>query len=180
MWSWPKCSWNGPKRRENNRSCGLLSSLELIPPSCVHRPSTVSIPARIVSTRRRESLATCSSSTLRSSVTSCETLATESFGRRVARAGRRTLPGASAQPRLLVSGTQTTVAIRLRLNESPCTTTTGRRNPGPDPAAAPGSAHRMSPWLITSPSPAELADPLRVQTHRPPSRGPRTPHRVPA
>jgi hypothetical protein len=41
-------------------------------------------------------------------------LATESFGRPVRADDRRTLPGASAQVRLLVNGTHTTVAILLR------------------------------------------------------------------
>jgi hypothetical protein len=40
----------------------------------------------------------------------------ESLGRPVARAGRSTLPGASAHRRLLVKGTQTTLLIRLRLS----------------------------------------------------------------
>jgi hypothetical protein len=41
----------------------------------------------------------------------CDTFATESLGRPVTRARRRAFPGASAQRRLLVKGTQTTVAI---------------------------------------------------------------------
>ena len=41
------------------------------------------------------------------------------------RADRCTFPGAKAHWRLLVSGTQTTVAMRLRVKASPCTTTTG-------------------------------------------------------
>jgi hypothetical protein len=44
----------------------------------------------------------------------CDALATESFGRPATFAGRSTFPGARAQVRLLVKGTQTTVAIRLR------------------------------------------------------------------
>ena len=60
-----------------------------------------------------------------------ETFATESFGSPVTRAGRETLPGASAQRRLLVKGTHTTVAIRLRFMASPFTTTTGLLNPAP-------------------------------------------------
>jgi len=61
----------------------------------------------------------------RSIVTICETLATESFDSPVVGAGSRTLPGASAQWRLLVIGIHTTVEMRLRLNGSPCTTITG-------------------------------------------------------
>jgi hypothetical protein len=51
---------------------------------------------------------------------------------------------------LLVSGTQTTVEMRLRFNASPCTTTTGLRNPGPDRAGAGRSAHQTSPCEITT------------------------------
>ena len=112
------------KHDKNNRPRGLPH-----PPIPAQRPSTTSMPERIVSTRRPESFTTCSASTPRSSVSNCETFATESLESRVARAGSNTFPGASAQRRLLVSGTHTTVAIRLLLNESPCTTTTGRRNP---------------------------------------------------
>ena len=49
----------------------------------------------------------------------CETLAIESFGNFVDLAGSSALPGAPAQTMLLVSGTQTTVAIRLRFKELP-------------------------------------------------------------
>ena len=56
-----------------------------------------------------------------STVTTCETLATESFGNRVVAAERATLPGAAAHFRLLVSGTQTTVAMWLRFRASDCT-----------------------------------------------------------
>jgi len=60
-----------------------------------------------------------------------------------------TLPGASAQPRLLVKGTQTTVRTRLRLSESPWTTTTGLRKPGPDPVGSWRLAQYTCPWAIT-------------------------------
>src|SRR6266511_2034320 len=75
----------------------------------------------------------------------CDALATESFGKPETLAGSGTLPGAPAQARLLVSGTQTTVAIRLLFSGSPCTTTTGLRKPGPEPAGAGRSAHQISP-----------------------------------
>jgi len=65
-------------------------------------------------------------------------------------AGTNVFPGASAQTRLLVSGTQTTVAIRLRFKGLPWTTTTGRRNPGPNPAGSGNSAHQTSPCLIST------------------------------
>jgi hypothetical protein len=51
-----------------------------------------------------------------STVTSCDTLATEPLSRLVACAGGSTFQGAAANLRLLVSATQITVAIRLRLN----------------------------------------------------------------
>src|SRR6185503_13320295 len=84
-------------------------------------------------------------SSVLSKLTIWETFATDSFGSPVNRTGSRTLPGALAHLVLLVSGTQTTVASRLRLNESPCTTTTGLRNPGPDPVGSGRSAHQISP-----------------------------------
>jgi hypothetical protein len=55
----------------------------------------------------------------RSIAMSCETLATESLGSPVARDRNTTFPGAVASRRLLVRGTMTAVAIRLRLNASP-------------------------------------------------------------
>jgi hypothetical protein len=65
----------------------------------------------------------------------CDTLATESFGSPVARVDKPTLPGASAHFRLLVSGTQTTVEIRLWLSASfeqlpPACETPGRKRWG--------------------------------------------------
>lgn len=56
----------------------------------------------------------------------------------------------SIPARTLVSGTQTTVRIALRLNASDWTTTTGRRKPGADPAGSDRSAHQTSPWAITN------------------------------
>lgn len=49
----------------------------------------------------------------------CDTLATESFGKPVVLLESSTLPGAPAQTVLLVSGTHTTVAMRLRFNGFP-------------------------------------------------------------
>jgi hypothetical protein len=48
-----------------------------------------------------------------------DTFATDSFGSPVALGERDTFPGARAHLRFEVSGTQTTVAIRLRFNASP-------------------------------------------------------------
>src|SRR5208283_42815 len=87
---------------------------------------------------------------VRSSVTICETLATESLPSPEVRAARSTFPGALAHLRLLVSGTHTTVARRLRLRGSPCTTSTGRRNPGPDPTGSGRPAQQTSPCAITT------------------------------
>lgn len=115
-----------------------------------HLPSTTSIPARTRSIFARDSLPARSASSDLSSATTCDTFATEAFGRPVRRVSRRTFPGALAHFRLLVSGTHRTVAILLRLNESPCTTTTGRRNPGPEPVGSRSSAHQISPWEITT------------------------------
>ena len=74
------------------------------------------MPVRISSKWRFESFPTSSVSNSRSRVMIWEALATESLGRPVARAGRSTLPGASAHRRLLVKGTQTTLLIRLRFS----------------------------------------------------------------
>src|SRR5208283_762898 len=71
-----------------------------------------------------------------STVTICETLATESLGSPVRRAERVTFPGAVPHLRLLVNGTQTVVARRLPFSASHCTTITGLLKPGPDPAGA--------------------------------------------
>jgi hypothetical protein len=62
-----------------------------------------------------------------------ETLTTESFAMPDRSAGTATLPGAASRSTLLLIATATTVPIRLRLNESADTISTGRRFPGPDP-----------------------------------------------
>jgi hypothetical protein len=97
-----------------------------------YRPNTMSIPERINPSFALGSIPTCSASRDLSSVMIWETLATDSFDSPVNRGSRRTLPGASAHFKLLVSGTHTTAAIRLRLKASPSTTTTGRRNLEPE------------------------------------------------
>jgi hypothetical protein len=107
------------------------------------------MPVRTSSSWRLASLPTSSVMRSRSRATICETLATESLGKPVALAGRITLPGASAQTRLLVKGTQTTVQIRLRFSASPWTTITGLRNPGPEPVGSGKSAQYTWPWEIT-------------------------------
>ena len=74
------------------------------------------MPARSNSTFGRESLPTRSVSSDLSKAMTAETFATESFGRPVARAVSVALPGASAHFMLLVNGTQTAVASRLRFD----------------------------------------------------------------
>lgn len=78
-----------------------------------YRPSTVSMPASSNSNWRRGSLPTHSVNCRLSMATISETFATDSLGRPVALPVRCTLPGASVHLKLLVSGTQTTVLIRL-------------------------------------------------------------------
>ena len=107
------------------------------------------MPVRINSRWRLDSFPTSSVSNSRSRVMIWEALATESLGRPVARAGRSTLPGASAQRRLLVKGTHTTLLIRLRFSASPCTTRTGLRKPGPEPAGSGRFAQYTWPWATT-------------------------------
>jgi len=110
-----------------------------------YRPSTTSIPESTKPSCAWGNLPLRAVSSALSKLTIWETLATESFGSPVKRGESVTLPGALAHLRLLVSGTQTTVAIRLRFSASPCTTTTGLRNPGPEPVGSGRSAHQMSP-----------------------------------
>lgn len=97
-----------------------------------------------------ETLPTRSVSRFLSSVKIWDTLATDSFGSPVSRAIRETFPGAVARRRLLVRGTQTSVAIRLRFKESACTITTGLLNPGPEPDGTGRSAHHTSPCETSS------------------------------
>ena len=119
------------------------------PVAGVYRPRTISMPERIRSSCRLESLPTSSVNSARSRVMSCELFATESLGRPVALAESITLPGASAQRRLLVNGTQTTVLRWLRLSASPWTTKTGLRKPGPEPVGSGRFAQYTWPWAIT-------------------------------
>src|SRR5579862_7654515 len=81
-------------------------------------PSTRSIPEKSNSNLGRGSLPTRSVSSDLSREITCDTLATESFGSPVTPADKVTLPGARDHFRLLVSGTQTAVEIRLWLSGS--------------------------------------------------------------
>ncbi len=83
-----------------------------------YRPRMRSTAVSTRSSLARDSFPTRSVRVLRSNVTIWVAFATESLGSPEARAVRRTHPGASAQPRLLVSGTQTIVLRRLRLSAS--------------------------------------------------------------
>lgn len=144
--------------------------------TCAHRPKTTSNPARTSSSFARVSFPTRSVSTSLSSVMTCDTFATESFGSPVLPDRSSTLPGASAHARLLVSGTQTTVASLLRFSGSPCTMTTGRRKPGAEPTGEARSAHHTSPCATTTthccPERASLLrrrpDPSRLRVGQPP------------
>jgi hypothetical protein len=113
------------------------------------RPRIMSIPKRISSRWRFDIFPVSSVSNSRSRLMICETFATESLGSPVVRAGRSTLPGASAQARTLVKGTQTTVLMRLRFSASPWTTNTGLRKSGPEPVGSGRSAQYTCPWAIT-------------------------------
>lgn len=127
-------------------------------------PRTTSIPESIRWSLLGDSLPTRSVSRSLSSVSIWDTLATDSFGRPLSRAARETFPGADARRRLLVKGTQTTVAIRLRFRESPCTMTIGLLKPGPDPAGTGRSAHHTSPCEIRSWA-AKVSSPLGAFQH---------------
>jgi hypothetical protein len=109
------------------------------------RSRSTSIPESTRPSCARGNLPVRSVSSVLFRLTICETLATDSLASPVSRVESRTLPGALAHLVLLVSGTQTTVPILLRFSESPCTTTTGLRNPGPDPLGSGRSAHQISP-----------------------------------
>lgn len=113
-------------------------------------PKTIPIPERSKSSFGCGSLPTRAVRRFLSRLTIWDTLATESFGSPVRRAERGTFPGAKLHLRLLVKGTHTTVAMRLRFNASDWTTTTGLRNPGPEPVGAGKSAHQISPCEITT------------------------------
>ena len=127
------------------------------------RPKTTSIPDSTSSSLGLGSFPVRSVRSALSSVTNCETLATDSFGSPVALAGSRTFPGALAHLRLLVRATHTPVAMRLRFSGSPWTTTTGRRNlaRSPSPQAARPTRHRLGQSLPI----AALQDPARRRPH---------------
>lgn len=136
-----------PRRQERESDSAASSATECQP---AHRPRTTSMPWRICARGFRPRRPTLSVSNVRSSAMICDTFATESFGNPVVLLGSNTLPGAPAHTVLLVSGTHTTVAMRLRFRGFPWMTTTGRRKPGPDPLGSGKSAHQMSPCEIST------------------------------
>jgi hypothetical protein len=87
--------------------------------AAVYRPRTTSTPDNTSSSFALGSLPTRSVNSDLSSVTICETFATDSLGSPVAVSDRRTFPGADAHFTLLVSATQTAVEMRLRFRLSP-------------------------------------------------------------
>ncbi len=154
------------RARRDPSAARLASSPSRCAP--VHRPRTTSTPWRIWARCFEPTRPTLSEKSDRSSAMLCDTLATESLGNPVAFAERRTFPGAPAQVRLLVSGTHTAVAIRLRFRGLPWTTTTGRRKPGPDPVGSGRSAHQTSPCATsTTRRPSAPGAPHRRRTDRP-------------
>jgi len=122
-----------------------------------HRPSTMSMPTITWAKFFCDSLPVRSVRKARSTAMICDAFATESFGNPVALADSRTFPGARAHVKLLVSGTQTTVAILLLFRGSPWTTTTGRLSPGPDPPGSGRFAHQTSPCNAPTTAPARGA-----------------------
>ncbi len=161
----PPAKHRSPQTRPGPKAC---------PFSWRYLSSTRSIPKNSSSSLPRGSRPTRFVNSSLSRVSSCDTFATESLGRPVVRAERRTFPGAKPHFRLLVSGTHTTVAIRLWFNASLWTTTTGLRKPGPEPVGAGKSAHQISPWEITTRSVGQIfAQRVTEQSTPRPSRTPR-------
>ena len=78
----------------------------------------------------------------------CDTFTTESLGKSDCCEDSWTLPGASANLRLVVKATTMTVLIILRLKLLVWTTSTGRRYPGADPCGSFSVAHQISPRFI--------------------------------
>jgi hypothetical protein len=76
-------------------------------------------------------------------VTTWDAFAAESFGSPVPPDFNNSFSGPSARLRLLVKGTQTMVAIRLRLKALRWTTSAGRRNRRSKPTGSPKSAHQI-------------------------------------
>ena len=113
-----------------------------------HSPSTNRNPSSTRAAAWLGNALTRKLSSALSTVRSCDTLTTDARGRPASDLPRRTLPGASANATLDVMTATTTVLMRLWLNELDCTTRTGRRKPGPEPAGSGSDAHQTSPRLM--------------------------------
>ena len=105
-----------------------------------------------------------------STVRICETLITESLGSPEALCSNMTFPGASSSRRLDVTAATTIVLIRLWLNGSLWSTTTGLLNPGPEPDGGGSDAHHTSPRRTTTPR--QAAKPIEVELRH--CQGPKT------
>ena len=87
----------------------------------------------------------------RSTVITCETLATESLGSPASDAGINTFPGASDMRRFEVKTTAIIVRMRLRLKVFDWMISTGLRKPGSEAIGSGSCAHQTSPLSITIP-----------------------------
>ena len=86
-----------------------------------------------------------------SSVSICDTFATEAFGKPVCLVVSNKLPGASVSRIFELSAKTITVGIRLWLNEFACKTKTGRAYPGSDAFGSGRSTHHISPRFTIDP-----------------------------
>ena len=122
------------------------------PPGCFHRrlryatrpynPSTNRSPASTCASLSAGKAPSRSTKAARSSVLTCETWTTLRCGRPAHPDGSSTLPGAPASTALLLSAATTTVAMRLALKSSLCSTSAGRRIAGAEPRGTPKSTHQ--------------------------------------
>jgi hypothetical protein len=85
-----------------------------------------------------------------STVTICDTFATDGIDSPVPLTGRRTFPGASVKRRFEVMATAITVLMRLSLKLFAETISNGRRNPGVDLAGFGNEADQISPRRMTT------------------------------
>ena len=86
---------------------------------------------------------------------SCETLATESLFNPVLLPANKTFPGAAASFKLDVMIATMRVLMRLWLKSLDCTTTIGRRKPGPEPLGSDSEAHQISPRFASTLTPGQ-------------------------
>ena len=129
------------------------------------RPRTTSSPDSSSSSLARGSLPARSSSRLLVECDDLRDVGHRVLGKTCCPCGQKHVARRVGPPKVAVSGTHTAVARRLRFKASPCTTTTGRRNPGLDPTGAGRSAHQISPCEITTRRAAGRGAPPRPGTH---------------